>query len=194
MTVRWLALCLVALLTPSPSAAQDYELGRNGWQLERLAQGFVLLRTEIFSSESGGRLRRQGLLVLTCDRQARRIRFQIGDAPRQPSTQASQYGRAMVRGRREGGAVVTVQLVSRVRFFDDGSFELLEAVGFSDPAMREFLHLLKKLPKRLEVLLFKGPETGVFLRATALQFDTHGLDESLADIYGFEGLCFRSPD
>jgi hypothetical protein len=192
--VRWWGFLFPALVAAGPASAQGYEIGRSAWQVERLSDGFVLLRTEIHQTEAGARPRRQGLFVLTCDRQSRRIRFQLGETPRQPSIEATQFGRAIVRGRRDGAVLPGVQLNPRVRFFDDGSFELLEAVGFGDATMAQFLRLLKKLPAQLEVVLFRGPETGVFLRGTALQFDVLGLDESLVNLYGFEGLCFRAAE
>jgi hypothetical protein len=100
----------------------------------------------------------------------------------------------MVRGERNNNRFLGPPLNSRVRFFPDGSFEFLEAIGFSDSMMREFLEILKKLPTRISIVLFKGPDTGAFLRGAAMQLDVRSLDEALANIYGFEGLCYRSPD
>jgi len=185
----------VALLlwTHLPAHAQDLEVGRTGWQLERLSDRFVLLRAEIHEAEASKSMHREGLLLLTCDHQARRVRFQIGDAPHQPSTQAAEFGRAMVQGEREGRGPVG-SLTPRVRFYPDGSFEFLEAIGFSDSVMRDFLQLLRRLPSRIEVLLFKGPDTGAFRRGTVVRLSMRKLNEDLAALYGFEGLCYRAPD
>ena len=79
-----------------------------------------------------------------------------------------------------------------VQFFDDGSFEFKETAGFSDSIMRGMLGLLRKVPSRLEVVLFKGTETRAFRPGTAMEFSLQGLDSNLGDIYGFEGLCFHS--
>lgn len=166
-------------------------VGQSGWHLERLSDDFVLLRTDIQNVETVGRPARKGLLILTCERQARRIRFQIGNAPRLPSTQFSELGRAFVRGERDGAPLVLESVSLHVRLFEDGSFEFLEAIGFSAPVMREFLQLLQRLPTWLEVVLFKGSETRAFLRGASLRFQFMHLDESLGNIYGFEGLCFR---
>lgn len=184
---------LVYVLASQPLAAQDFIVGESGWQLERLSDHFVLLRTDIQLIEPKDRSTRRGLLILTCERQARRIRFQIADAPGKPSTQFSQLGRAILRGERDGKPLGLTSVSPRVRFFEDGSFEFLEAIGFSDPVMRDFLHLLQQVPNRLEVVFFKGPETGAFVRGTARRFNIVRLDEGLGSVYGFEGLCFRAP-
>ena len=76
--------------------------------------------------------------------------------------------------------------------FDDGSFEFKETAGFGDSIMRGMLGLLRKIPSRLEVVLFKGAETRGFRPGTAMEFSLQGLDSNLGDIYGFEGLCFHS--
>jgi hypothetical protein len=191
--VRLGILVALSLLAIQPVAAQSYVAGQSGWQLERLSPEFVILRTSIQQTETKDRSPRQGLLVLTCERQARRIRFQLGDSPRQPSTHFSDLGRAMVLGERDGTRLVHANINPRVRFFPDGSFEFLEAIGMSEPVMREFLHLLQQLPGRLDVVLFKGPDTGAFLRGVPHQFNLVNLNEGLASIYGFEGLCFRAP-
>ena len=92
-------LCvLLPILAAGQACAQDFEAGRQGWQLERLSDDFVLLRTDITIPEQGKRRDRQGLLILTCERGVRRVRFQIGDIPRSPSINASSQGRAIVRG------------------------------------------------------------------------------------------------
>ena len=57
--------------------------------------------------------------------------------------------------------------------------------------MRGILRILRKTPDRLEVLLFKGPETRAFRSGTAMQFGLRGIDSGLGAIYGFEGLCFH---
>ena len=57
--------------------------------------------------------------------------------------------------------------------------------------MRGILNILRKTPDRLEVVLFKGPETRAFRSGIAMQFRLRGLDSGLGDIYGFEGLCFH---
>src|SRR3954452_9904745 len=181
-------------IAAQPLAAQTYQVGQSGWRLERLSNDFVVLRTSVERSISPDQPPRRGLLVLTCERQARRIRFQLGDTPNQPSTQFSELGRATVRGERDGKSTVLAAVNPRVRFFPDGSFELFEAIGFGDPAMREFLHLLQRLPNRLEILLFKGPETVTSSREAPRRFEFVRLEESLSDLYGFEGLCFRQPD
>jgi hypothetical protein len=79
-----------------------------------------------------------------------------------------------------------------VQFFDDGSFEFKETAGFSDSIMRGMLGLLRKVPSRLEVVLFKGTETRAFRPGTAMEFSLQGLDSNLGNLYGFEGLCFHS--
>jgi hypothetical protein len=186
-------LMLLSLLLAQPVAAQSFVVGEGGWHLERLADDFVLLRTDVQQFESASRIPRQGLLMLTCERQARRIRFQIGSSPRLPNTQFSELGRARVRGERAGASLILKAVHPQVRFFQDGSFEFLEAIGFSDAVMREFLNLLQQLPTQLEIVLFKGPETRALLRGTALRFHLVRLNESLGNVYGFEGLCFRAP-
>ncbi len=186
-------LGLLGLLLGQPAAAQTFVAGEDGWQLERLADDFVLLRTRVQQFDAGGQPSRQGLLILTCERQARRIRFQLGDTARLANTQFSELGRAFVRGERDGTSFILKSVRPNVRFFQDGSFEFLEAVGFSDAIMRDFLGLLQRLPTQLEIVLFKGPETRAFLRGTALRVHLVRLKESLGDVYGFEGLCFRAP-
>jgi len=181
-------------MVPLPLHAQDLEVGRTGWSLERLSDRFVLLRTEIHDLEANNAARRQGLLLLTCDNQSRRIRFQIGESPRQPSTHAGDSGRAMVQGERDGQRLAASPLNPRARFYSDGSFEFLEAIGFSDAIMNQFLQLLKKLPTRINIVLFKGPETGAFRRGTTIQLTMRNLDAALPTLYGFEGLCYRSPE
>jgi hypothetical protein len=185
-------LLLLGLLVSGQAAAQNFEVGRDGWQLERLSNEFVLLRANIAPADEGRPNRRQGLLILTCERDVRRIRFQIGGASRRPSARAVIQGRAIVRGAVRDPSSQAAALYPRVRFFDDGSFEFHEAAAFGDSVMRGFLGLLQQMPARLEVVLFKGLETRAFVRGTAMQFTLHQLDESLGNIYGFEGLCFRS--
>src|SRR5215210_8069850 len=128
-------LMLVGLLLAHPATAQDFILGEGGWHLERLADDFVVLRTDIQQVKSGVLGSQKGLLMLTCERQARRIRFQIGSAPQLPTTQRSELGRARVRGERDGASLVLKSVSPAVRVFEDGSFEFLEAIGFSDPMM-----------------------------------------------------------
>ncbi|KAB0265756.1 hypothetical protein [Microvirga brassicacearum] len=183
---------LLGLLAAGHACAQDFEAGRNGWQLERLSANFVLLRTSITIPVQGSRPSRQGLLILTCEPGVRRIRFQIGDLPRSPSTHASSHGRAIVRGWFQDQVVPLLPVYPNVLFFDDGSFEFRETIAFSDSVMRGILGLLRKNPARLEIVLFKGPETRAFQSGTAMQFRLHGLDRNLGDIYGFEGLCFHT--
>ena len=79
---------LLGILAAGQADAQDFEAGRQGWQLERLSDDFVLLRTDITIPEQDKRRGRQGLLILTCERGVRRVRFQIGDVPRSPSINA----------------------------------------------------------------------------------------------------------
>lgn len=184
-------MALLCFLAAGQAAAQDFEAGRNGWQLERLSNEFVLLRTDVAVAEKGNQ-QRQGLLILTCERGVGRIRFQIGDMPRSPSTRASSEGRAIVRGTSYVQKDSPPPIYPGVRFFDDGSFEFREATTFGDSVMRGFLNILQKLPARLEVVLFKGPETRSFVPRTAMYFKLHGLDENLGNIYGFDGLCFRA--
>ena len=184
---------LLGLLLAHPATAQDFIIGEGGWHLERLADDFVVLRTDMQQVKSGSLGSQRGLLMLTCERQARRIRFQIGSAAQLPTTQRSELGRARVRGERDGASLVLKSVSPAVRVFEDGSFEFVEAIGFSDPVMREFLELLQRVPRRLEILLFKGQETRAFLRGTASRFHVVRLEESLGALYGFEGLCFRAP-
>ena len=192
--VRALLFGLLAMLTHGAEAgAQDLEVGRTGWHVERLANRFVLLRAEISDSDPGRAGRRQGLLLMTCDHQARRIRFQLGETPQQPSSQAAEFGRAMVQGERESQRLPGA-FNARVRFYPDGSFEFLEAIGFSESAMREFLDLLEKLPNRITLVLFKGPDTGAFRQGTVIRLTPRNLDESLVSLYGFGGLCYRAAD
>jgi hypothetical protein len=185
---------LLGLLAAGQVAAQDFEVGRTGWQLERLSSDFVLLRTGITIPARGSRKDQQGLLILTCEREqdVRRIRFQIGNVPKNPSIHASSYGRAIVRGVSHNQKDYTSPIFPDVRFFEDGSFEFQERTAFSNSVMRGMLGILQKLPTHLEVVLFKGPETLSFRLGTAMQFKLHGLDSNLGNIYGFEGLCFRS--
>jgi hypothetical protein len=189
-----IAFALLGLFAAGQAAAQDFEVGRTGWQLERLSRDFVLLRANIVISARGNRKDRQGLLILTCERgqDIRRIRFQIGDVPKSPSTHATSYGRAIVRGATYDRKEYTSPIFPDVRFFDDGSFEFQEKAGFSNSVMRGMLGILQKLPAYLEVVLYKGPETLSFRLGTAMQFRLNGLDSNLGSIYGFEGLCFRS--
>ncbi|NIX78387.1 hypothetical protein [Microvirga terricola] len=183
---------LLGMLTASQAYAQDFEAGRNGWQLERLSSDFALLRTNITIPLQGNRSGREGLLILTCEPGARRVRFQIGDIPRSPSIRASSHGRAIVRGWFQDRATPSFPIYPSVDFFGDGSFEFRETTGFSDSVMRGILDLLRKTPARLEVVLFKGAETRAFRAGTAMQFKMHDLENSLGSIYGFEGLCFRT--
>jgi hypothetical protein len=185
--VRWLILVLFVLASPL-AAAKEYRLGSTGWQVERLSDAFVVLRTEIF--EIGGKQERKGLLVLTCDRQARRIRFQLGGAPERPSLEAEQNGHAGISGLRPDQAKLK-PLYPRVRFFPDGSFEILEATGLSEPSMSGFIALLQWLPTTIEVVLYRGAEAGTTVRGITHLFKTEQLEASLVSIYGFEGLCYR---
>ena len=187
------SLCiLLGVLAAGQAFAQDFEAGRNGWQLERLSSDFVLLRTNIAIPAQAGRSNRQGLLILTCEPGVRRVRFQIGDVPRSPSIHASSHGRAIVRGWFQDQKRPSFPIYPNVLFFDDGSFEFRETTVFSDSIMRGILSLLRKTPTRLEVVLFKGPETRAFRPGTAMQFSLQGLDSNLGNIYGFEGLCFHA--
>lgn len=190
--MRRAVLALAAGLVVAPALAQDYEVGGTGWKLERLSDDFVVLRSDVLRIETGGTRKRQGLLILSCEGPVRRIRFQIGASPLAPSVQAVETGRAIVRGRRDGEIVASL-LNGQAYVFGDGSFEFRETVGFAAPVMAEFLQLLQKLPNRLEVVLFRGQEARTFVRGTAYAFDVSGVNESLGDIYGFQGLCFRAP-
>jgi hypothetical protein len=183
---------LLLALAAGQAQAQDFEAGRQGWQLERLSDDFVLLRTDISIPEQGGkRSGRQGLLILTCEQTIRRVRFQIGHIPRSPSINASAQGRAIVRGWFQDRKNPTLPIYPTVQFFDDGSFEFQERTGFSDSTMRGILSLFRKTPDRLEIVLFKDSDTRAFRSGSAMQFRLHRLDAGLADIYGFEGLCFH---
>jgi hypothetical protein len=183
----------LAALVPRESRGNDYKLGQNGWQLERLPDGFVLLRTEIFRDERAGKLGRQGLMIATCERGVRRVRFQIGDTPRSPSTRPNVRGRAIIRGMGGDNRRGPPPIYPRIHIFEDGSFELQET-GLFGGNVRAFLDLLTSEPDYLEVVLFKGPETGAFTRGTALRFELENVSDSLVTIYGFQGLCFRSAD
>ena len=97
----------------------------------------------------------------------------------------------MVRGWFPDQKAPSLTIYPTVSFFDDGSFEFREKTGFSDSTMRGILDILRKTPDRLEVLLFKGPETRAFRSGIAMQFRLRGLDSGLGVIYGFEGLCFH---
>lgn len=186
-------LCVIlGFLAAGQAHARDFEAGRQGWQLERLSDDFVLLRTDITVPEQGKRRDRQGLLFLTCERGVRRVRFQIGDIPRSPSINASSQGSAIVRGWSLDQKAPSLPIYPAVLFFDDGSFEFREKTGFSDSMMRGILNILRKTPERLEIVLFKGTETRAFRSATAIQLRLHGLAQDLGDIYGFEGLCFHA--
>lgn len=187
-----IVFALLGILAAGQACAQNFEAGRSGWQLERLSDDFVLLRTDITAPARGSRSTRQGLLILACEPGGRRIRFQIGDIPKNPSIYASSQGRAIVRGWFGNQSMPSLPIYPAVQFFDDGSFEFKETAGFSDSIMRGMLGLLRKLPSRLEVVLFKGMETRTFRPGTAMVFSLEGLDSNLGDIYGFEGLCFRS--
>ena len=55
-------------------------------------------------------------------------------------------------------------------FFDDGSFEFQEKTGFSNSTMRGSWTYFARLPDRLEVLLFKGPETRAFRSGIAIRY------------------------
>jgi hypothetical protein len=188
---RRLTPLAVVLLFASAAPAQDYEVGRGGWQLERLGEDFVLLRAEILKVEAPEKRRRQGLVILACEGGSRRIRFQLSENPRAPSTQASAEGRALLRAWRN--EAVSGALHAKARFFEDGSFELQESAPFGDAVVRGFVDLLARLPGELEVVLFQGPETGRFVRGQGLRFRLEEVDPSLAQIYGFEGLCTRAP-
>src|SRR5215212_10280712 len=62
---RSIALSVI-LLASLPARAQDLEVGRTGWQLERLADRFVLLRAEVRNLDpTKAASGRQGLLLLT---------------------------------------------------------------------------------------------------------------------------------
>ncbi|MBF9234259.1 hypothetical protein [Microvirga alba] len=122
----------------------------------------------------------------------RRVRFQIGDILQRPSIHASSSGRAIVRGWFQDQKGPSFPIYPTVLFFDDGSFEFRETSAFSDSVLQGILNLLRKNPARLEVVLFKGPETRAFRPGTAMQFKLHDLDNSLGNIYGFEGLCFHA--
>ncbi len=183
-------LCLAASGAAGKACANDYEVGRTGWRLERLSDGLVLMRTDILKLNQDGP-RGQGLLIAACEPKARRIRFQIGDSPKAPSTRSTAWGRAIVRGLFGRTSRSFVPFYPSVRLFEDGSFEFQEGASLGDGTMRAFTDVLTRLPEALEVILFKGPDIGAFSRGTALRFHLQGLDEGLATIYGFQGLCFR---
>ncbi|MGO4571828.1 hypothetical protein [Microvirga sp. 2TAF3] len=185
---------LLGFLAAGQACAQDFEVGRTGWEIERLSSDFVLLRTNVVVPEQGNRQGRQGLLILTCERGVRRVRFQIGGVPRSPSINASSHGRAIVRGWFHGKKDPLFPIYPPVHFFDDGSFEFRESTTFNDSVMRGILNILRKTPDRLEIVLFKGPETRAFRSGAAMQFRLQGLDSNLGSIYGFEGLCFHVDD
>ena len=187
-----IVFALLGILAAGQAFAQNFEAGRSGWQLERLSDDFVLLRTDITAPARGDRSTRQGLLILACEPGGRRIRFQIGNIPKNPSIYVSSQGRAIVRGWFGNQSMPSLPVYPAVQFFEDGSFEFKETAGFSDSIMRGMLGLLRKVPSRLEVVLFKGTETRSFRRGTAMEFSLQGLDSNLGDIYGFEGLCFHS--
>lgn len=183
---------LLGVLAIGQAYAQDFEAGRSGWQLERLSDDFVLLRTNLIGPVQGNKPSRHGLLILTCEPGLRRVRFQIGDIPRSPSISASSNGRALVRGWFLDQKAPSLPIYPTAHFFDDGSFEFRESTAFSDSTMRGILNLLRKNPARLEIVLFKGQETRAFRSGTAMQFRLHGLNNDLGNIYGFEGLCFHT--
>src|SRR5918994_154028 len=115
-------LCLAALGAAGKACANDYEVGRTGWRLERLSDSLVLLRAEILKLNQNGP-RRQGLLIVACEPAARRIRFQIGGTPRAPSTRSTAQGRAIVRGLSGRPSHTSLPFYPSVRLFEDGSFE-----------------------------------------------------------------------
>jgi hypothetical protein len=183
---------LLGLLMVGVANAQTLEVGQNGWELERLSNELVLLRTSIYIPKQGDRPDRQGLLILTCERGVRRVRFQMGGLPRRPSINPSSQGRAIIRGWHAQKKSPSGPVHASVDFFDDGSFEFLERSAFSDPVMRGILELLRKTPDRLEIVLFKGPDTHAFRTGAPIQFRLIGLLNDLGNIYAFEGLCFHS--
>jgi hypothetical protein len=184
-------LVLLGITVAGQAFAQDFEAGRDGWQLERLSSDFVILRTDIAKPARGNRSARKGLLILTCEPNVRRIRFQISDMPRNPSIRASSEGRAIVRSWFQDQRTPSLPIYPVVHFFDDGSFEFRETVAFNDSIMRGILGLLRTTPARLEIVLFKGNETRAFRLGAAMQIRLYSLDSSLGNIYGFEGLCFH---
>lgn len=183
------SIALLVILAAGRAYGQDFEAGRTGWQLERLSSNFVVLRTDVVSPAQGKRSARQGLLILTCEPSVRRIRFQLSEVPRSPSIRASSEGRAIVRAWFQGQRSPSLPIYPSTYFFDDGSFEFREATAFSDSTMRGVLNLLRRVPDRLEIIVFKGNETRAFRPGTAMQFTLHDLEGSLGNIYGFEGLC-----
>jgi hypothetical protein len=186
-------LCfLLGLLVAGAANAQVLEVGQNGWELERLSNEFVLLRTSIYIPKQSDQADRQGLLILTCERGVRRVRFQMGGLPRRPSINASSQGRAIIRGWFAQTKSPSVPVHASVLFFDDGSFEFLERTAFSDSVMRGVLDLLRKTPDRLEIVLFREPDTQAFRTGTPIHFRLIGLSNDLGNIYAFEGLCFHS--
>lgn len=185
---------LLGILVAGQAGAQDFEAGHTGWHVERLSRDFVVLRTNIAEVEQGNRQQRQGLLILTCERDIRRVRFQIGEVPRSPSTHASAHGRAIVRGVMPSQKTPPAPIHPKVGFFDDGSFELQEEAVFGNGTMRGLLDILLELPTHLDVVLYKGPATRTFVSGDALRVRLHGLDENLGDFYAFKGLCFRAKE
>jgi hypothetical protein len=186
--MRWRRLLFLSAFVPGLAFAQDYTVGATGWQVERVSNTFVVLRADI--NRASGKQERQGLLVLTCDPQARRIRFQIGRVPGQPSLESDQTGRATIRGRSADNSIIA-PFHAPVRFFPDGSFEVLEAIGFTTATMQSFVTLLEALPSAVEIVLYRGPETGAFVQGTTLRLKLDQLEANLVGLYGFEGLCYR---
>jgi hypothetical protein len=181
-------IAFILVFTPRPLTAADYTLGENGWQLERLPDNFVLLRSEIFTAEKSARPKRIGLMIAACEPERRRVRFQTGDTPRSPSIHPASRARAIIRGIPEAEST---PIYPTIHVFNDGSFEMQETAALGG-SVRGFLNILTRSPTDLEIILFKGPDTGAFSRGTALRFELRNVFESLGTIYGFEGLCFHS--
>jgi hypothetical protein len=91
-------LAALAISCPSKLIANDYVLGQSSWELERLSDQLVLLRSEIIIVGRNATPKRQGLMIATCDREIRRIRFQLGQTPLSPSINPAANGRAIIRG------------------------------------------------------------------------------------------------
>jgi hypothetical protein len=182
---------LLAGFPPATSHAADFTLGENGWQLERLSDDFVLLRSEIFTIKRDERPKRIGLMIAACERDKRRVRFQMGDTPRSPSILPTARARAIIRGIAGADKREPAPIYPAIHLFNDGSFELQETAELGGN-VRGFLDLLTRSPTELEVILFKGPDTGAFTRGTAFRFELRNIFESLGTIYGFQGLCLRT--